>query len=204
MRSVALLLFCELLCASLCPAANRKVTVVVSFERPHSEASVVALRHELTNLLEPAGLDVDLRLRSELPAYPEFSELVVFEMKGSCSMKGLPLTLGGLPDERGPLAMTYSSDGQILHFGAVECDRVRECLQRITGPGSPEKHQAAFGTALGIVMAHELYHMIAGLKTHTKGGLTKKNLSPRELLYGELSVPSVVGESLRRNLAARP
>jgi len=200
MRSVALLLFC----AALCPAASRKVTVVVNFEKPHSEASVVALRHELTNLLEPLGFDVDVMLRSELPAYPEFSELVVFEMRGSCSMKGVPLRIGETLDERGPLAMAYSSDGQILHFGAVECDRVRECLQRVTGPGSPEKHQAAFGKALGIVMAHELYHMIAGVKAHTKGGLTKKSLSARELLSGELSIPHVVDESMRRGLVLRP
>jgi hypothetical protein len=100
--------------------------------------------------------------------------------------------------------MAYSSDGQILHFGAVECDRVRQCLQRVTGAGSPEKHQAAFGTALGIVMAHELYHMIAGIKAHTKGGLTKKSLSARELLYGELAIPNAVGESLRRGRAEQP
>ena len=200
MRFVALLLFFT----ALCPAAIRKLTVVVNFEKPHSDASVVALRHELTSLMEPAGLDVDVMLRNELPPYPEFSELVVFEMKGSCSMKGIPSLMGELPAELGPLAMAYSSDGQILHFGEVECDRVRECLQRITGRGSPEKHQAAFGTALGIVIAHELYHMIAGAKAHTKGGLTKKSLSARELLSGELSIPAVVGESLRRGLAYHP
>jgi hypothetical protein len=200
MRFVALLL----MFTALCPAATRKLTVVVNFEKPHSDASVVALRHELTILLGPAGLDVDVMLRNELPPYPEFSELVVFEMKGSCSMKGIPSPMGELPAELGPLAMAYSSDGQILHFGEVECDRVRECLQRVTGRGSPEKHQAAFGNALGIVIAHELYHMLVGAKAHTKGGLTKKSLSARELLNGELSVPGVVGESLRRGLAYRP
>jgi hypothetical protein len=200
MRSVALLLFA----VAFSQAATRKVTVLVNFEKPHSEVSVVALRHELSNLLEPAGLAVEVMLRSELPVYPEFSELVVFEMKGSCSMKALAVRMSDLPDERGPLAMAYSSDGQILHFGEVECDRVRECLQRITGRGSPEKHQAAFGTALGIVMAHELYHMIAGATAHTKGGLTKKSLSARELLYGELSIPSIAGESLRRGLTFLP
>jgi hypothetical protein len=190
-----------LFCVALCQAATRKVTVVVNFEKPHSEASVVALRHELTNLLEPVGLAVDVMLRSELPPFPEFSDVVLFEMKGSCSMKGVPVPLGELPE--GPLAMAYSSDGQILHFGAVECDRVRECLQRVTGRGSPEKHQAAFGTALAIVMAHELYHMIAGIKSHTKGGLTKKSLSARELLNGELAIPDMVSESMRNGLPSR-
>ena len=118
-------------------------------------------------------------------------------------MKGVPMHMGELPDEQGPLAMAYSSNGEILHFGAVECDRVRQCLQRVTGMGNPEKHQAAFGTALGIVMAHELYHMIAGIKAHAKDGLTKKSLSARDLLYGELAIPNVVNESLRRGLAER-
>ena len=200
MRSVALMLFF----VALDQAATRKVTVLVNFEKPHSEASVVALRQELSNLLEPAGFAVNVMLRSELPAYPEFSELVVFEMKGSCSMQDLPSPMGVPPDERGPLAMAYSSDGQILHFGEVECDRVRQCLQRVTGRGSPEKHQAAFGTALGIVIAHELYHMIGGSKAHTKSGLTKKSLSARELLSGELTIPRVVRESLRSGFAQRP
>jgi hypothetical protein len=46
--------------------------------------------------------------------------------------------------------------------------------------------------------------MIAGIKAHTKDGLTKKSLSARDLLYGELAIPNVVNESLRRGLAERP
>jgi hypothetical protein len=200
MRSVALMLFF----VSLGQTATRKVTVLVTFEKPHSEASVTALRQTLANLLKPAGFDVDVMLRSELPPYPEFSELVVFEMKGSCSMKSLSPQTDEFPDERGPLAMAYSSDGRILHFGEVECDRVRQCLQRVTGRGNPERHQAAFGTALGIVMAHELYHMIVGAAAHTKGGLTKKSLSARELLSGELAMPGVVNQSLRKSFNDLP
>lgn len=200
MRSVALMLFFVI----LNQAATRKVTVLVNFEKPHSEVSLTALRHELSELLEPAGVAVDVMLKSELPNHPEFSELAVFEMKGSCSMNNAPISPGDLPDERGPLAMAYASDGQILHFGEVECDRVRHCLQRITGRGSPEKHQAAFGKALGIVIVHELYHMIAGAKAHTKVGLTKESLSAQELLNSEVSLPRIILESLRRSLTYRP
>ncbi len=192
MRSVAL---CFVL-AALCPAATRNLTVLVDFEKPHSTVSVEALRQELKELLEPAGITTTVMLKSEMPASPQFSEVVVFEMKGSCSMNTAPVTLSGLPEERGPLGLAYESDGQVLHFGEVECDRVRRCLQRVTRGGHPLQHEAEYGAALGIVLAHEIYHMIAGAKEHTKDGLTKESLSAGELLSGQLSIPEVVREAL--------
>lgn len=88
----------------------------------------------------------------------------------------LPMPVGALSDERGPLAMTYSSDGELLHFGEVECDRVRQSLQRVLGKGYPEKRQAALGMALGVVMAHEMYHVMANAKSHTGQGITTQSL----------------------------
>jgi hypothetical protein len=199
MRSVAL----WLCCVAFAQAATPNVTVLVNFEKPHSAVSVESFRQELKDLLEPAGVTVELMLRSELGNYPEFSELVVFEMKGSCSMDVEPMPLEPLYDERGPLAKSYSSDGQILHFGEVECDRVRQCLQRVMGRGMSQKDQAPFGTALGIVVAHEIYHMIAGEKAHTKSGLTKESLSARDLLNGGISIPLTAREALRRGLSSK-
>jgi len=199
MRSVALW-FC---CVAFAQAATQKVTVLVNFEKPHSAVSVEAFRQELKELLEPAGVTVELMLRRDLGNYPEFSELVVFEMKGSCSMDAETVPPEPLYDERGPLAKSYSSDGQILHFGEVECDSVRRCLQRVMGRGKPDKDQAPFGTALGIVVAHELYHMIAGEKAHTKSGLTKESLSARDLLNGGISIPLAARAALRRGLSSK-
>jgi hypothetical protein len=195
MRSVAVVL----LFAAFAPAATRDVTVLVDFEKPHSEVSIAALRQELKELLEPAGVSVEVKLRSELPTNPEFSELVVFHMKGSCSMDMVYVPITEPPSELGPLAMAYSSDGQILHFGEVECDRVRQCVQRVTGLGGAQRHQAAYGAALAIVIAHEIYHMICGAKEHTKSGLTKESLSAHELLDGSLSIPLAVRELMRRD-----
>jgi hypothetical protein len=204
MRSVAFTLFVVALSHfTAIQAATRKVTLLVNFEKPHSAASVVALQKELADLMQPAGVSIDVMLRSEMPESPEFAELVVFQMKGSCSMNVAP-PFDELVDERGPLAKAYSSDGQILHFGEVECDRVRECVQQVTGRGDPEKHQRAFGRALGIVMAHEIYHMISGKKAHTKLGLTKESLSAHELLDGELSLPAAVRDMLSHSIAFRP
>jgi hypothetical protein len=179
-------------------AATRNVTVLVNFNKPHSDVSVAALRQELRALLEPSGIAVDVMLKSEMPVSPQFSELVVFEMKGTCSMNVAPVLMSRASDEREPLGLAYASNGEILHFGEVECDRVRRCLQRVTRGGHPEQHQAQYGAALGIVVAHEMYHMMAGAKEHTRNGLTKESLSARELLDGELSIPRTVRAALRR------
>jgi hypothetical protein len=186
---------------SAAPAAvssTQAVTVLVDFEKPHSALFIDALRNQLHALLGPVGFKVDLQLKSELPPYPEFAELVLFKMKGSCTMSALPLPIGALSDERGPLAMAYSSDGEVLHFGEVECDRVRESLQRILGRGNSEKHQAVFGTALGLVIAHEMYHMMANSSAHTKTGVTKSSLSARELLAGDLTLPALAQQAVHR------
>ena len=160
-------------------AAASPVTVLLDFEQPHSSVSFASLQNELTRILTPTRLNVDLRDKSEVSPSAEFGELLVFKMKGHCTMNALPI--GALSDERGPLAMTYSANGQILSFGEVECDRIRESLQRVIGKGNPEAHQAAYGIALARVMAHEMYHMMANCSAHTKGGLTKKTLSGSEL-----------------------
>jgi hypothetical protein len=179
---------------------GQSVTVLVDFEKPYSTASIDALRGELQTLFSPSGLKIDLRLKSELPPGSEFNQLVVFKMKGACSM--LPMPVGALSDERGPLAMTYSIDGELLHFGEVECDRVRQSLQRVLGKGYPEKRQAALGMALGVVMAHEMYHMMANAKGHTGQGITKHSLSAEEMLAGELSIPDMARKAVQRGLAS--
>jgi hypothetical protein len=174
---------------------GQSVTVLVDFEKPYSTASIDAMRQELQTLFAPSGLKIDLRLKNQLPPGSEFNQLVVFKMKGACSMVAMPI--GALSDERGPLAMTYSSDGELLHFGEVECDRVRQSLQRVLGKGYPKKGQTALGMALGVVVAHEMYHMMANAKGHTAGGITKHSLSTEEMIDGDLSIPGVARKAMQ-------
>jgi hypothetical protein len=163
------------------PAA---VTVILDFEQANWTAPLPAMKRELQNIMKSAGVRVDVQLKSEAAEHAQFSRLVLFKMKGACTMNALPV--GALSDERGPLAMTYTSDGKLLPFGEVECDRVRESVERTLGRGDPEGKQLAYGTALARVMAHEMYHMIANSKSHTKDGATRESLSSRELLGRQL------------------
>lgn len=165
-------------------SATLPVTVLLDFEHPHSRASLRALNDELNRILASARLKVDLRIKSEVSPDAEFGELVLFKMRGYCTMNALPIA--ALSDERGALAMTYSVDGHLLPFGEVECDRVRGSVQKAVGRGNPEAHQVVYGMALARVMAHEMYHMIGNRSSHTSDGLTKESLSARELSQAEL------------------
>ena len=155
------------------------VTVVLDFEQAPHSVPLATVQQELRNILAPSGLRIDVRVRNELPRDPEFQQLVIFKMKGHCTTE--PVFVEALSDERGALAMTYTSDGELLPFGEVECDGLRRSLARVYGPSAGDRHSIEFGTAVARVMAHEIYHMIGNSKTHTRNGISKESLSAREL-----------------------
>jgi hypothetical protein len=174
------------------------VTAVLDFERPYSSASLKPLHEELRRILAPAGLDIDIQIKNELPQNSSFGALVLFKMKGACTMNALPI--GALSDERGALAMTYSVDGQTLGFGEVECDRVRASLQRALGIANPAAQESAYGKALARVIVHELYHMLVQSSVHTRHGITKERLSGWELSQQNLTLSNSAVEALRKAL----
>jgi hypothetical protein len=179
------------------------LTVLMDFESPHSEASLQSLRQSLNQILNPGGIDVDVQIKADLPQNPQFGELVIFKMKGSCSMNALPVPDPPVPyliDERGPLGMAYTSDGQVLHFGEVECDRVRRVLQRILGYKATPRNQQTYGLALAIVIAHEVYHMLGNVRNHTHEGLTKPALTASELTNTKLALPRAALDLIERTL----
>jgi hypothetical protein len=172
---------------------------VLDYERPHSRSSFEALRTELRAIMKSAGLSLDVEDKALLAPNSQFRGLVVFKMAGHCD--ATPIPLEALSDERGPLAMAYTADGEILPFGEVRCDRVRQSLQRTLGQGMPSgRDSLAYGSALGKVMAHEIYHMLAHEPHHTRTGLTKEALSSRELLDGSIMLPEGALNEIRRNL----
>lgn len=176
----------------------RQITVLLDFENSHSRVPLKEMKSELQSILSGAGVALDLRLKDELPADPQFGELLVFKMQGHCSLDESTET--PLVDERGPLAMTYSSDGEMLSFGAVQCDKIRDCLEQLYGQHNVPLHSAVYGRALGRAVAHEMYHMIAKSTTHTKDGVTKESLSAWELTENSLHYSAATDAVLREAL----
>jgi hypothetical protein len=136
---------------------------------------------ESQRIAKQAGIRVRFLERSKAAA-EEFSDLVVFRMKGRCEMDTMPALL----DERGPFAWAFTADGNVLPFGEVKCDRVRESIKTALRPADYRKADELFGRALGRVVAHELYHMLANTKHHGKSGVAKDALSAKQLISEKL------------------
>lgn len=164
----------------LCAAASGitpEIAVIVQADETFSPQAWQAMEAESQRIAKQAGLRVRFVERSQAAA-EQFTDLVVFRMKGRCEMDTLPALL----DERGPFAWAFTADGNVLPFGEVKCDRVRESIKTALRPADYRKADELFGRALGRVVAHEIYHMLANTKKHGKSGIAKDSLSAQQLI----------------------
>lgn len=177
--SITTLALCALHAAT--PGIRPEVAVVVQADETFSPQAWQAMEAESQRIARQAGIRVRFVERSKAAA-EEFTDLVVFRMKGRCEMDTMPALL----DERGPFAWAFTADGNVLPFGEVKCDRVRESIKTALRPGDYRKADELFGRALGRVVAHELYHMLANTKHHGKSGVAKDALSAQQLISEKL------------------
>lgn len=160
-------------------------TLLLDFEGEHSPVSEAALDSELHSILSLAQVPIRLQVRTSPLRGDVPGSLFIFKMKGNCTMQSA-MPVGAMSDERGPLAMTYMANGEMLPFASVDCNRVRSSLERTLGRSSSHQHERQYGTALARVMAHELYHMLSKSAAHDASGVTKRALTSRELSEGQL------------------
>ena len=80
------------------------------------------------------------------------------------------------------LGRTEMTERNIKPFADIYCDAIRAYLARDLRARSPEDRGAAFGRAVGRVVAHELYHIFANTRHHASRGLGKAVCKPQELL----------------------
>ncbi len=160
------------------------LTIVFRFDGPYSEKSLVEMKRELGTILQDSGIRVDWRDQSDVAASESFPNLVVVKFRGKCRMEPVPY----LYDERGPLAFTYSTDGAVLPFSEIECDKVRSSLRTAMWGGDYKRSDVLFGRALARVLAHELYHVLAKTHSHAGQGIAEKALSGAQLISERLQL----------------
>ena len=161
-------------CASPVP----KVTVIADFVQPVNERLVMQIHQQLDKVLEAAGIDpawlpYDLKRHEWIEG-----DVAVVKFLGTCSIEPAKRH----PFRAGILAWTHSVDGQILPFIDVDCDRVIEFLRRRTETLVQAEREGVLSRALGRVVAHEMYHVLADTNRHAAWGLTKHALTVDELL----------------------
>jgi hypothetical protein len=152
-----------------------------------------ALQDEVESIMGPLGRHFAWRMLAGVKGNEVSVELAVLTFKGRCDSASLSLKEG----HPGALGWTHVSDGAILPFSDIECDRIRLFVQKELLYVRPAQREAAFGRALGRVVAHELYHIFANTNHHGSDGVAKAAYSVQELLSDEFQFEEREGNALR-------
>jgi hypothetical protein len=189
-----------LLAASAAFAADPAsgLTIVLEFQGPHSDRSIVEMEQEAQADLKDSGLSLNWALRGDLN-HSSPSDLVLVRFKGRCVLD----TGRYSEDDGGPLAFTYVTDGVVLPFSEVACDRVTASVRSAMWGGDYENADTLLGRALGRVLVHELVHILAGDGIHGHTGIAKRALSGSELICPTLELSPEDAERISAELKNR-
>ena len=162
-------------------ALTPSVGVFLDFDFRPGNSSVEIMKKEVDDLLKPSGIHLDWRLTGDNSGKETFSGVVVVKFKGRCRAESWNQSASdfGSVGETVRLGATEVKDGRVLPFTEVECDQVRKALDYVHPGGDRQK---ALGLAMGRVVAHELYHILAHTTGHATEGLAKATRSLRDLI----------------------
>jgi hypothetical protein len=154
------------------------ITLYTQFQQAPPEGVLQALQDEVESIMAPIGLRFEWRNLGKTGAHEVSAELAVVTFKGRCDTANL-VTRSRF---EGALGWTHVSDGQILPFTDVSCDRIREFVQSGLLTYRAEDREEKYGRALGRVLAHELYHIFANTTRHGSVGVAKESYNVQDLL----------------------
>ena len=176
------------------------ITLYAKFEHEVPPAVMAAIQQEVGAIMEPIGINFDWRNLSLANGSEVSVELAVITFKGTCSTANL------VPhaSHPGALGWTHVSDGIILPFSDVDCDRIRTFMQRELLYLDPGVRDELFGRAVGRVLAHELYHIFANTSQHGSCGVGKAAYSVQELLSNDFRFEDRESKALRMRARTHP
>jgi hypothetical protein len=152
--------------------------------------------------MEPSGVRLDWRSH-DLGGGNVDGPLAIVRLRGNCSA-AVPFRSSSTDVESEPLGQTHMVNGKVLPFADVLCDAVHRLVDRdLRGMGARQREDL-MGRALGRVMAHELYHILARTTEHTTHGLTRPEQSRAELLAPVGSFGDAAERRIAESVAVDP
>jgi hypothetical protein len=137
------------------------------------------MQMEVAASMAPVGINFEWRSLPEPEVGKPAVALAVITFKGQC-------TLGDLespPSHKAvALGITHISNGLILPYSELDCDRIRYLIRLELLEEAPDQQERLYGRAIARVLAHELYHVIANTKKHGSRGISKASLSASDLV----------------------
>jgi len=170
-----------MLCVSIYAGAqNKSLALYVSEPEGLELSAVQSAQKELQRLLAPTQIDLVWKDLGTRKSGEQFDQVVVVSFDGSCSKTGLVATLP--PHSQISLADSSVSDGAVLPFFRVDCGLLVQMLGPSLRTMLSQERAAAMGRALGRVMAHEIYHIVAETTEHQQTGVAKASFSLQDLI----------------------
>jgi hypothetical protein len=169
------------------------VTAVVLPEGRYSKVAIREMGREAAHILKQSG--VSLRWRVGIPAQSVSGSLVVVRLEGRCDMDGSPAFL--VP---GPLGWSHEVNGTMLPCSNLACDNLRGAVESAMTSGNQVRGNVLLGRAMGRVLAHELYHIVADTSVHGHDGVAQSALTPRELTTGPLELGAFESAAVQNGL----
>jgi hypothetical protein len=154
------------------------------------------IQAEVEQVMRPTGSRFEWRpLDLTKTNKPACSLLIVrFEgdcrFEGSCKPRPRPFTLG----------WTHVTDGEVLPFCGVDCDLVRQVIASELQSRPEGEQERLFARALGRVVAHEFYHILADTRSHSGRGLAQRFFSAGDLLASDAGFDDTAVEAMVRGL----
>jgi hypothetical protein len=183
----------------LCAApvmAGQPSTPVTAVVMPDGRYSRVALREmarEAAHILKQSGVSLHWHLGESTQAVDGL--LVVVKLVGRCDMDGPAAFL--MP---GPLGWSHAVNGVVLPFSNLACDNIRGAVHSALPPWNQLRGNVLLGRAMGRVLAHELYHIVADTAEHGEDGIAQPALSARELTAGQMELQPSDVEAIQSGL----
>jgi hypothetical protein len=178
----ALLAISALACANTVCAAQAPLGVYYSFDTKASPAILSTMQSELAAILAPSGMSAAwIPLEATRRGADDFPGLVVVRFRGRCSFEGVADNRDNGVSGKA-LAQTETVAGHVLPYATVNCDTVRDFIAPTLGSMPPVWKTQMLGRALARVSAHEIYHMLAGVRTHDdRDGISQASHSRKDL-----------------------
>ncbi len=171
------------------------VGVYAQFQHEPPQTVLDAVHQEVGSIMAPIGLRM-IWPSLDRNASESWPSLAVVRFKGSCDTVDLsvyrpyPFVLG----------QTDIVDGKVIPFCNIYCNAIRAMLASRLTSLEPDQRGAAFGRAVGRVLAHELYHALAKTKHHGSRGVGEPAYSADNLLMDEFRFDNGQVRKLQRTL----
>ena len=193
-------LACLLLGAFPAPGQVDSTAVYTAFQQEPPPEVLDSMRREVAAIMSPGGLRLNWRSLSGVDGTEVFSELAVAKFQGNCDGSG------GVPghNEPGALAWSHVSEGAVIPFADVDCDRIQSFLWKKLVALESRKRETVFGRAVGRVLAHELYHIFARATTHGTRDVDKPYYTVAALLADDFGSDDSREHILRLSGPAAP